>query len=362
MLPRGGGRRNRALGYGTMIRSRRLSHATVATAALVAVACGGGAGASATSTHHPRAASTTGPGVAFVRVTLATVWARPGEARPVDAPSTTRPVDIPRWLSRMSVAQRAWLVGRLQTQAAYGAQVAVLGRRGAWTKVAVRGQATPLNRYGYPGWVPTRQLTAHRSLINARRSHPVAVVTRKVAWLRDANTYAPRLAVTYATRLPLMAQAGRYDMIATPSGGTLAIARRSVAEYPSAAAIPTPTGRRIVAEGERFIGLPYLWAGTSAYGFDCSGSHTSCFAGSAFRCRAMQTARRCTAVRSRRAGSGGATWCSSRALVEARSTTWRSSPAPGWCWNHRTPAMSSSWFRLRRSTATRAHAGTSSAG
>jgi len=254
-----------------MIRSRRLSHATVATAALVAVACGGGAGASATSTHHPRSASNTRPGVAFVRVTLATVWARPGEARPVDAPSTTRPVDIPRWLSRMSVAQRAWLVGRLQTQAAYGAQVAVLGRRGAWTKVAVRGQATPLNSYGYPGWVPTRQLTAHRSLINARRSHPVAVVTRKVAWLRDANTYAPRLAVTYATRLPLMAQAGRYDMIATPSGGTLAIARRSVAEYSSAAVIPTPTGRRIVAEGERFIGLPYLWAGTSAYGFDCSG-------------------------------------------------------------------------------------------
>jgi cell wall-associated NlpC family hydrolase len=256
-----------------MIRPRRLSRATVAAAALVAAACGGGAGASATTTHHPRPAPAAAgrPGVAFVRVTLATVWARPGESRPVDAPSTTRPVDIPRWLSHMSVAQRAWLVGRLQTQAAYGAQVAVLGHSGAWTKVAVRGQATPLNRYGYPGWLPTRQLTDNRSLISVRRSHPVAVVTRKSAWLRAADTFAPRLAVTYATRLPVMAQAGRYDLVATPSGGKLAIARRSVAEYASAAAIPIPGGRRIVAEGKRFLGLPYLWAGTSAYGFDCSG-------------------------------------------------------------------------------------------
>ena len=208
---------------------------------------------------------------AFIRVTLATLWAKPGILRPVDRPSATRPVHIPRWLHDMTTEDRRWLVGRIVTQAAYGVQVTVFGHRGAWTRVAVRGQPTPLNRYGYPGWLPTVQLTTNTSLRRVLRTHPVAVVTRKTAWLRSAGTDQRKLPVTYATRLAVVGTRPTRVLVMTPSGGTLAIASSAVHVYPSVSAIPPPIGARIVTAAKRFVGLPYLWAGTSAYGFDCSG-------------------------------------------------------------------------------------------
>lgn len=251
--------------------------AFLASVALASGACGtaaaGGPGAATSSqpatTRHAAVAST--PQRAFVRVTLATLWTQPGILRPLDRPSATRPVDIPRWLSNMTTDDRRWLVGRIVTQAAYGVQVAILGHRGTWTKVAVRGQPTPLNRYGYPGWLPTVQLTTNPALIGALRTHPVAVVARKTAWLRAVATDQRKLPVTYATRLAVVGTRASRVLVMTASGGTAAIASDTVRVYPSVAAIPTPTGSRIVASAKRFIGLPYLWAGTSAYGFDCSG-------------------------------------------------------------------------------------------
>jgi cell wall-associated NlpC family hydrolase len=65
--------------------------------------------------------------------------------------------------------------------------------------------------------------------------------------------------------------------VATPEGGTLAIRVEKVAQYRSIAAIPAPTGARIVRVARRFLGLGYLWGGTSGFGFDCSGFTYSIF-------------------------------------------------------------------------------------
>jgi gamma-D-glutamyl-L-lysine dipeptidyl-peptidase len=258
----------------TSVRKARL--ALIPLAALTLAACGGtprgqaSRVASAAPITHAHADSA-GPWRAVVDVSVATLWAKPAALRPMDAPSAANPVDIPLWLSRMTTADRRWLVGRVQTQALYGSVVTVLRQHGRWSYVAVHGQATPLDRRGYPGWLPTRQLTGNLSLVRLRASNPVAVVRARTAWLRDPVTHARRIQVSFATRLVVVGRSGAYDVVATPRGGRLAIRARSVALYRSVSAIPTPTGAAVVRVARRFLGLAYLWGGTSGFGFDCSG-------------------------------------------------------------------------------------------
>lgn len=211
------------------------------------------------------------PSLAVVDVSVATLWRKPRLLRAVDRPSAQNPVEIRRWLAGMTTAERLWLVGRLETQATYGTEVTVLKRSGKWTKVAIHGQPTPRNGEGYPGWLPNRQLTSDLSVPELVEKGPVAVVTRKTTWLRSLADYARRIEVAFGTRLAVLGESGSYYLVAKPAGGRLAVAKDAVAKYESIGAIPVPSGRRIVATAKRFMGLPYLWAGTSGFGFDCSG-------------------------------------------------------------------------------------------
>jgi hypothetical protein len=78
-------------------------------------------------------------------VSVATLWRTPGIARAIDAPALGNPVDLDRWNRNLATTRaRAWLEGRVVTQALYGEQVKVLAIRGRWAKVAVRDQPTPL--------------------------------------------------------------------------------------------------------------------------------------------------------------------------------------------------------------------------
>jgi hypothetical protein len=47
--------------------------------------------------------------------------------------------------------------------------------------------------------------------------------------------------VSFATRLWITGSSGRYDLVATPTGGTLAIRATAVARYWAVSAIPPPT-------------------------------------------------------------------------------------------------------------------------
>ncbi len=147
-------------------------------------------------------------GPAVIDVAVATLWLEPGEARPVDEPSLTNPVDVSRWVSTMTLADKLWLVGKLATQALAGEPVTVVDIRGDWAKVVVADQPSSLDRRGYPGWLPTVQL----------RRGPAA-----------------------------------------PDPG------------PTGAPSGSPTGAELVRSAEAFAGVAYLWAGVSPVGFDCSG-------------------------------------------------------------------------------------------
>jgi len=143
----------------------------------------------------------------------------------------------------------------------------VLARRGSWTRVAVVDQPTPIDRLGYPGWVPSRQLTSSSSF-GGLLSGPIAEVTATTALLRGRGR---PLELSFGTRLPAMGRSGNDVLVQTPAGATARLPDSAVSVYGSAEAIPTPAGKQLVATARLFLGVRYLWGGTSAYGYDCSG-------------------------------------------------------------------------------------------
>jgi cell wall-associated NlpC family hydrolase len=74
--------------------------------------------------------------------------------------------------------------------------------------------------------------------------------------------------LSYGTRLPVVAAGTGTVQVGTPDG--VRTLRRSAVVLASGTE-PAPTGAAVVAEALRFLGLPYLWAGASGFGFDCSG-------------------------------------------------------------------------------------------
>lgn len=246
--------------------------ATLAAAALVAVPASSGASAAPAASTSPT--SSPAPRRMYVAVNVATVWTDPGKVRPVDRPALTNPAYPRRWLRAMTPAQSADLTtsNRTQTQALYGAPVIVLAQQGAWSQVAVPGQPTPRNAQGYPGWIPTVQLTGDPSYA-AAQGRPFALVDRGLA----TGLYADRglrhrmLTLSMNTRLPVLGRTPRAVLVDAPDHGPAWLPRSHASVYRSDAAIPRPTGRDLVRTARTFLRQPYVWAGRSSFGVDCSG-------------------------------------------------------------------------------------------
>ncbi|MDR3590055.1 MAG: C40 family peptidase [Negativicutes bacterium] len=203
-----------------------------------------------------------------VNVPVAVLWTEPGAKRAYDE-LILAPANAPAaWADGMDDEMRLWLVGKVETQVLFGERLAILDRQGDWLKVAAVEQLTDQDGRGYPGWLPAAQVCFDETYLREQEQLPLVAVTaaRTPLYLNSGAT-AVLTGLTYQTRLPRLAACGETVTVRLPDGGTGFLPAAATTAVDEISFRP----ENLPAEARRFLGLRYIWGGTSAYGFDCSG-------------------------------------------------------------------------------------------
>jgi hypothetical protein len=199
--------------------------------------------------------------LAAAKVPVSTVWTSPDAPRDIDAPAIAAAPDVAAWAKSMDTETRLGLHGRTLTQLLYGEPVLVRSERDGWSEILAPWQPSSNDDLGYPGWVPS----SHLGELPGSATAPVAV-TVPVAELMAEPGSGPLMELSFATVLASVEQADGFTRVALPDDGLAWIADSAVRGVES----PAVAGDRIRL-GSLFLGLEYLWGGTSTYGLDCSG-------------------------------------------------------------------------------------------
>lgn len=207
-----------------------------------------------------------------VNVAVATLWTTPQSPRKRDEEILSDPVDMEKWIAPQDYESLLELCDHnlIQSQLLFGTEVIVVRRDGSWSEVVVAEQPSSKSADGYPGWIPSCQLSRDE---RKESKDGYAIVNVPFTELEYENG---RMKLSYLTALPVIDQAEEVVRVQTPKGlGTLqvddiVISSRTVPDVQG-------DGAAIVKEGEQFLDLPYLWGGMSAFGYDCSGfSYNMC--------------------------------------------------------------------------------------
>lgn len=156
------------------------------------------------------------------------------------------------------------------SQAIYGTNVKLVTARGEWSRIQ-----TPDS---YKGWIPSR----HVRILLTGNGYAVSGTTVQIESL-FANLYAepdvtkhkPVLTVPFGTRLEVIADAKTKDGKPAPEGWQqvhLPDLRSAWIQMGDVISDPKPLSiSESIELAKRFLGIPYLWGGSSSFGFDCSG-------------------------------------------------------------------------------------------
>jgi gamma-D-glutamyl-L-lysine dipeptidyl-peptidase len=204
------------------------------------------------------------PDVFEVCVPVSTMWTSPGAPREVDTPALAGLPDLPAWTGAMDANVRADLVGRTLTQLLLGEAVLLLEEQGPWVRVASLLQASSAHETGYPGWVRRAHLAAP---VPRTTGAAAFVMTRTAECVRDDGT---RLELSFGTGMWVESLADRAATVLLPGGHTGLVALDHV-RLTHKRQQPVYGSDDLLDAAAQFLGLRYLWGGTSAWGLDCSG-------------------------------------------------------------------------------------------
>src|SRR5215469_1088468 len=159
------------------------------------------------------------------------------------------------------------------SQAIYGSNVRLIEARGEWSRIQTPDR--------YRGWTPSRYLRIVLSGDGYATASPTVQVQSIFANVYaepDVTKHKPLITVPFETRLEIAQdsaqKAGQWKKpvpegwlrVRLP-GQTMAwIQAGDVISDPKVLSIPES-----IELAKHFLGIPYLWGGTSSFGFDCSG-------------------------------------------------------------------------------------------
>jgi cell wall-associated NlpC family hydrolase len=151
------------------------------------------------------------------------------------------------------------------SQAIFGANAQIVGRRGAWLRIRTADS--------YTGWITASSALRRKPYAQdgALDGSCVEVESLFANLYRepDITKHRPVLTVPFEARFEVVPAQGdnpRWLQVKLPGGHNAWIQRGDLTADLKPQAIPD-----VIAFSRRFLGLPYLWGGTSTYGYDCSG-------------------------------------------------------------------------------------------
>src|SRR5699024_2316089 len=118
--------------------------------------------------------------------------------------------------------------------------------------------------------MPVRQLVQSTQFDWEQQHLPWAQVTDNQSRLSRSDAGHEQRQVSFNTRLPVLADTPNALLLALPDDSRAWIDRSSADVYAPGQKPATPSEQELVDTGKQFLGLRYLWAGVSAFGFDCS--------------------------------------------------------------------------------------------
>jgi cell wall-associated NlpC family hydrolase len=153
------------------------------------------------------------------------------------------------------------------SQAVLGTELVIEGDQDGWYYVRMPDD--------YRGWIEAAWVRVHAPGEGAYpTTAQVAEIQSLLAFLYyapSASARAPALQVTLGVRLEADEEQDGWVPVTLPDRSVLWVQRGHVALGAADTVRSRGTVAEVLATAQRFLGLPYLWGGTTPLGIDCSG-------------------------------------------------------------------------------------------
>lgn len=198
-----------------------------------------------------------------VAVPVTTAWTSPEAPRDLDEAVVRDVPDAHAWADAMAQDIRLGLHGRTETQLLMGEPVQVLEERDGWARVVAPWQASSRDGRGYPGWVRSGHLG---SPVPPAQGATATVVVPTASCTIAGNT----VELSFGTLLRVGSMDRETATVHLPDDRLGRVALDTV-RLGDPAVGPVYRPGDVTATAGQFLGVRYLWGGTSAWGLDCSG-------------------------------------------------------------------------------------------